>query len=993
MVNNNKLHKLSIGVITALGLMTAPQVFAQEDTEEGAEKPEQITIVGSRIRTDAFANETPIDIITIEDAEVEGMKTLGELLRTSTAAAGSSQITAALTVGFVTDGGTGAETVALRGLGANRTLILLNGRRAGPAGTRGATSSFDLNSLPLSAIERIEILKDGASALYGSDAVAGVINIITKKGDDKTITVDISQPLDSGGSDKRMNISWGEEFADGSIRVTADYRNQSMLRRGDRDYLNCTERKQTYVDTGVRSDPIDPRTGTYHCSETGFGLWLYGGVSSAYGGSLQAAYDYDGFFAANGFESINEADLFYFNSAGERVDVDFTTPEGWYPVSYGNDYASEGWWDLQHPYLSNATLFPETTNASLYITGEYNLTDNITMFGEFIHSRRTTETDDYRQFWTADVGTLSPSVLPGFSGATSAVFPVALTDHFSSEINVDYTRGVVGIMGDIGFWSWELSYQHSYNDGTYTQDIIFDDSMWMAQVNGYLGTSCAGEVTEFSNKTCVDIPWTDPQFLYGNRTPEQIDFLFGVDEGNTMYRQQTLEGFITGDLFELPAGEVGAAFGFQVQKDEIDDTPGYHTLNGNSWGLSSAGITAGEQTTKAVFAEFRAPLVEGIKGMESLDLTASGRWTDVDTYGSDTTFKVGLNWLISEGFSVRASRGTSFRSPALFELFLAEQTSFPGQTAIDPCLDYTGNFAAGNISERVYNNCIADGVPADYVQPGGSVLSVTSGGEGRLTAETSTAESVGFVFTSPEDTYAFSIDYFNIEIFDEITELTPGTIVSRCYASLDFANEPLCDLFTRRDGLGSGDYGIDQVNGGYVNVAYQVARGVDYAFTYQDDFDFGSIRFRVEHTMQIERARQLYEDSIYNNRIGENGNPKHVGVARLTYSNDDYSLTWTATYYDSTNDYEYYNSETNTSTVGGVPVYIIDETPWTTYHSVSGSFEIDDFDFTVGVANVFDEIPPQLSSSGFQLGNTALYSQYQSGFLGRRVFAQINYNF
>ena len=169
-----------------MGLLATPQVFAQEEAEDGAEPVEKISIVGSRIRTDAFANDTPIDIISVEDAEQEGLKTLGELLRTSTAAAGSSQITAALTVGYVTDGGTGAETVGLRGLGANRTLILLNGRRAGPAGTRGAVSAFDLNSIPLSAIERVEILKDGASALYGSDAVAGVINIITKKGDDKT---------------------------------------------------------------------------------------------------------------------------------------------------------------------------------------------------------------------------------------------------------------------------------------------------------------------------------------------------------------------------------------------------------------------------------------------------------------------------------------------------------------------------------------------------------------------------------------------------------------------------------------------------------------------------------------------------------------------------------------------------------------------------------------------------------------------------------------
>ncbi len=960
-----------------MGLLATPQVFAQEEAEDGAEPVEKISIVGSRIRTDAFANDTPIDIISVEDAEQEGLKTLGELLRTSTAAAGSSQITAALTVGFVTDGGTGAETVGLRGLGANRTLILLNGRRAGPAGTRGAVSAFDLNSIPLAAIERVEILKDGASALYGSDAVAGVINIITKKGDDKTITVDISQPFESGGEDKRINISYGEEFAEGSFRVTADYRNTAMMSRGDRDYFNCTERLQ-FLEDGSRSDPIDPRTGKPHCNESGYGLWLYGGVSSAYGGSLQAAYDYDGFFAANGFESINEAD------------VGFTTPDGWYPVSYGNDYASEGWWDLNHPYLAKQTVVPETTTTSLYATGDYNLSDSITMYGELIFSRRTTETNDYRQFWTADVGTISPSVLDGFDGA-GAVFPVALTDHFSSDIEVNYTRGVAGLTGDIGFWTWDLSYQHSISDGDYNQDIIFRDSMLMAQENARDGVTCSGKVTPYSVKTCVDIPWTDPQFLYGNRTAAQIDFLFGRDSGNTEYTQQTLEGFITGDLFTMPAGEVGAAFGFQVQRDEIDDRPGYHTLNGNSWGLSGAGITAGSQTTKAVFAEVKMPLLEGVAGAERLDLTASGRWTDYDTFGTDTTFKLGLNWEIVEGLSVRASRGTSFRAPALFELFLAEQTGFGGQLAIDPCLDYEAGFASGAISDTVYQNCIADGVPADYVQAGGSVTLVTSGGAGRLQAETSVAESVGVVWTSPEDTFAASIDYFAIEINDEIDELGGADIVSRCYSSIDFANEPLCDLFTRRDGSSANDYGIDQVNGGYVNIAYQEVRGVDYNFTYQDDFDWGSLRFRVEHTMQIEQYSKLFADSPYNRRTGEQGYPKHVGVARLTYSNDDFSLTWTANYFDSTNDYEYYASETNTTTVNGNTVTFIDETPWTTYHTVSGSFDYESLDVILGVANVFDKEPPRISSSGFDLGNTVLASQYD--FIGRRVFANLRYNF
>jgi outer membrane receptor protein involved in Fe transport len=979
---NNKLAKsvrLAIAFGAAASVLPATNAFAADEDPEASAKAERITVIGSRIRTDEFANDTPIDIISVADAEKSGMKTLGELLRTSTAAGGSSQLTAALTVGFVTDGGTGTESVSLRGLGAQRTLILLNGRRAGPAGTRGAVSAFDLNSIPLSAVERVEILKDGASALYGSDAVAGVINIITKKGDSKSVTVDISQPFESGGEEKRINISYGEQFDKGSFRVTADYNNKSMLQRGDRDYLDCTERLQ-FKEDGTRNDPIDPRTGEAHCSETGYGLWLYGEPSTALGGSLQAAYDYDGFFAANGYESINDKD------------IALTTPEGWYPVSYADDYASEGWWDLQHPYLAKQTLIPETTTASLYLTGDYNITDDIMLYGEFMHSQRVTETYDYRQFWTAEVGALPASSYEGFgSDSDAAIFPVALTDHFDSEIEVNYTRGVIGATGDIGFWTWDVSYQHSYNDASYDQEIIFYDSMYMAQVNAYYGTTCNGEVTEFSGKTCVDIPWTDPEFLYGNRTAEQNDFLFGSDKGTTTYRQQTIEGYVSGDLFELPAGEVGVAIGFQIQKDEIKDTPGEHTLNGNSWGLSSSGITEGDQLTKAVYAEFLVPVIEDLFLVEKLDVTASARFTDVDTFGSDTTYKLGLNWKIIDGLNIRASQGTSFRSPALFELYLAEQTSFGSQFAIDPCVDYQTEFDSGNITETVYSNCAADGIPTDYENPGSSALLVTSGGAGRLSAETSTAQGTGIVWTSPEQTFAFSVDWYKFEIEDEISSLGGSDIVGRCYSSTDFANEPLCNLFTRRDGSDAYDFGIDQVNGGYVNIANQVAEGIDYQFTYQDEFEFGELRFSLEHTKQIKRVSQLFEDSEYNNLIGENGNPEHNGVARFSYSNDDFNVTWTTTYYSATNDYEYYFSETNTTTVNDETVTFIDEIPDTVYHSVSAGFSIDKLDLIFGIANVMDKEPARISSSGFDLGNSALISQ--SDFVGRRAFANLRYNF
>ena len=173
------------------------------------------------------------------------------MLQSSPIAAGSTQITSALSSNFVTNGGQGAQTIDLRGLGPNRTLVLLNGRSAGPAGTRGAVSSFDLNVLPISIISNAQIMKTGASSVYGSDAIAGVVNIITSSDTDGIeIGANVSVPLDGGGEQYRINAIWGKMFDRGHIMIAADYSHTNELRRGDRNYLACPE-AFTFREDGV----------------------------------------------------------------------------------------------------------------------------------------------------------------------------------------------------------------------------------------------------------------------------------------------------------------------------------------------------------------------------------------------------------------------------------------------------------------------------------------------------------------------------------------------------------------------------------------------------------------------------------------------------------------------------------------------------------------------------------------------------------------------
>ncbi|PHR65505.1 MAG: TonB-dependent receptor [Idiomarina sp.] len=951
-------------------LIAAPAMAQDqnEDEQEAEKAVEKIQVTGSRIRTDGLDSPTPIEIITTELAEDQGLNTLGELLRTSTVASGSDQLVSAYSVGYVTNGGSGAESISMRGLGAGRTLVLLNGRRAGPAGTRGTVSAFDMNALPISVIERVEILKDGASSLYGSDAVAGVINIITKKGEGGQVNVSGSAPFEGGGETYRLNATYGSAFDRGSWRVVVDHNVNTGLKRADRDYFDCSTRYLfNDIETGERADPIDPRTGEYHCNESGFGLWHSGSAGT---GRIQynyGNYDVDPVTETN--PNVTQA------------------PDGWYWAGY--DKESDGLLDGGgHPFRLEQTMIPETTVNSAYFQADYDLTDTISTYGELLYSQRVTKSQSARQFWPADlVGYVPISTVPGFDG-DSWVMPVHYTNHYGNETTVDYTRLVLGLEGSIGFWNWDISYQRSENDGTYEQDIILRDSMLMAQET-LLGVPCEGRVTSISGKACYEYDWFDPQNIYGNPSQEARDFLFGYDKGNTEYTQDTIDAYITGDLFEMPAGPVGTAVGVYWQRDEINDVPGENTRAGNSWGLSGAGITAGEAKTTAAYAEFQVPLLRDLPFVESLDLTTSGRWTDVDIYGSDTTFKVSANWEIGAGFRLRASRGSSFRAPALYELFLQNQTGFLGQTA-DPCLNWVES-----TNPQVRENCAAEGIPESYttaVGSSGSMTSITGGGAGQLKAETSISEGIGLVYSTDDGRFAASVDYYDVVISDQISSVAGGSVLNQCYTSNDFANEPFCDQITRRDGSADGDWSVLEVRGGYLNTAQQVVRGVDIVVTYQDSFDFGDLRIKLDHTNQIERSFQQFVSDDPEQNIGYIGNPRNVGTLNTTLTRDEWSFNWNMSYYDATSDYRYFG--TSSTTYRGETVRFVAETPTYVLHSLSASTTFNDnIDVTVGVGNIFDKQPPMVSpAAAAVVGNTPLFAS-QLDYLGRRAFFNVSYSF
>lgn len=399
---------LGFASLSAMAVVIAAPAMAQESapaesSAETAAPEDAIVVTGSRLRgVTPFNSPDPIAVIDPNIASKEGKFDLASTLQSSPIAAGSTQITAAISSNFVTNGGPGAQTIDLRGLGPNRTLVLLNGRRAGPAGTRGGVSSFDLNVLPQSIAENVEILKTGASSVYGSDAVAGVVNIKTKTNTNGLeLNGTVSVPFDGGGEEYRVNAVWGKTFSRGHILVAGDYTKINELKRGDRAYLACPE-AYTFRPDGSRADIVDPRTGKFMCEDLRWGhVWTYNLIDNL---------RLDGPGGPNtGLNTSpnGQTVLMQFQYPGEVLGVptygapsfagDFGMPAGWFPTGYNT--ASLAIQNAYHPFVEQSTIIPKTERFTAFVDGAFEVSDSLELFGEFLFNRRKTYQNGWRQFW------------------------------------------------------------------------------------------------------------------------------------------------------------------------------------------------------------------------------------------------------------------------------------------------------------------------------------------------------------------------------------------------------------------------------------------------------------------------------------------------------------------------------------------------------------------------------------------------------------------
>jgi outer membrane receptor protein involved in Fe transport len=950
---------------------------------------EVITVTGSRLRRDAFNSVAPVQLITREEVTAAGFTSATEALQSTGVTTGGAQIDNAFG-GFVTDGGPGANTLSLRGLGPERTLILINGRRVAPSGTRGAVGSADLNVLPNAIIDRIEILKDGASSIYGSDAIAGVVNIVTIDDvEGATFEAQYKSPMDGGGETGRVSVVagfGGERF---SFAGSLEFYDRSEITLAERDWTRCNLDLLRDPVTGASLDFVDPRTGQPKCYPiTGSGS---NGVTINTIGTASAT-------GVGAPGSVGTA----FNRWRPNPAIT-TGVTGFEGVGGGTNNLNVR--DTFEPRMLNESLVSPAENTNLFLQATYDLDalGDAEIYVDFLGSRRESQQTNYRQL-ALDYRVGSPLIPPNLAfsvfagdqgtsgGANVGVRAFIGWGNDTSEQVVDFYKPAAGLRGDIGDeWRYDAQVSFSTSDATYKQESFLIDKLTYAGnvVTAPTGTSpslvrngltCAINLTNPAER-CIPYPVLDSALIGGVMPADFANYIWRDVVGKTEYDENIAGVTFDGPIATLPAGRVNAAFGYENRQMEIDDTPDPNSVANNLYNLTSATPTRGEDEVNEIFTEIEVPLLSNKPGAEELTINGSWRYTDYDSYGSDDTYKIGLMYRPVDWFSVRVTQGTSFRAPALYEQFQGPTSGFLSQQG-DPC----NNYGAPGVNPVRVTNCASEGLAPTFQATSGIRVLSEGGAAAGLEAEYSDNLTYGII-VQPElgsaGDLSVAIDYFDIEINNGVAQAGGTNILARCYDDPQFrAGGGFCNLVTRNAAVSQ----QLTVSNAHTNIATQLAEGIDYTIRYDRELGPGNIRVNAQATHYLEQSSKLFEDDELDRLNGSLNAPENIASLGLSYYWNNWRFLYGVDWIDSMESYTFLEVNPATS-VRDLDVGDYQE------HFMSVRYTSENWEVTAGVRNLFDEEPPTISQ-GYAMyprqGNSPIYSGYD--FFGREAFVQVSYS-
>jgi len=951
-------------VFLLLAALHAPPLLAQvgapdassDDTTQHA----TVEVTGSRIKHSEYTSISPVQVIEVETNRALGQMETAEFLQKSSIAAGATQFNHQFGI-YVTEGGTGTQTLSLRGLGATRSLVLLNGHRPGPAGTQGRVGAFDLNVVPSAIIERIELLKDGASSIYGSDAVAGVSNIITRRNiTTPEITVSTRMPIAGGGEVHTLSAANGWMFANGNITLAGEYWKQEPLKMGDRRFLRCAE-DLVWDANGRRINRVDNSI---------IGNTRWGGCDHLL---INAVDDLDADTTIRYVPSWDGTTIG--NLPGYRPRINTTY----------DDSAQASYTEVRNfPQHDETYIVQGMQRSSAYAAANFS-SGAVNWNTEILFNRRESE---YKGFWQyaptiANFEDAYPND-PDFRvpNAPSELFRPIMPFRDYERQRVDYYylhSGLDGLFANT--WSWSV-------DGSWTR------SRGMYEILG-IDASKTGDWDESEDAPTID--YLDPGFLSGERIDELVALIGVRDRGHTIYDQSVLTASLNGELMRLPwahAGVVSSAIGAEYRKYRIDDQPGFMASNGLLWDSGTARVTRGDDTVKELFAELEADLLGGLVGAEKVNVNISARWFDYASIkGRDSVWKAGLGWQIVPALRLRATKGTSFRAPGLYEQYLDIPPGFLAQFFIDPCIDWNNS-----TNPMLRANCAAAGIPSDHSGRGSPIKIYRGGGLGLLKPETSNARTAGLVWTPTAIPLSIALDYFEITVNDQISSLGAINIARSCYGADVWPNN-FCNMLVRNPGGGEDAYNIREIYSNFLNINKQKVRGYDLVAHYESATPIGKIGIETQITQTREDVTQVFDTPLEGgeliaNFIGAIGRPKWVGNLVASLNRRDWTWTWGMDYVAATRrltplapggNYEYF---------GYQDARVDSKAASRMYHSISAQYAQDKWSLLVGLRNVFNTKPDRVSAAATdnRYGNTPAFAT-QYDYYGISLFARWNYRF
>lgn len=745
---------LHVAALVATGagcvLLTQPSASQEIEEETADETIEEIVVIGSRLRRRDYSSPSPISTIDREALHASGQGTLESALSQMPQFTPSFDRTA-------NNPGNGRAYVNLRGLGPGRTLVMLNGRRLAPS---GIGTEVDLNNLPQALIESVEVVTGGASAVYGSDAVSGVVNF-TLREDFDGFGLDASAYATEEGDSTiyDLNLAYGHNFPSGRGNITL--------------YGGYYDREETYADAReFTSVPLSDDIFDGRIVETG--------SPRVPDGSMWVP-------------AIDWGD----GPADTIFDADGNPRQFMFPDDLYN-YAPANFLQLpMQRYHGGLFLNYDLTNRSeLYTEASYSRSE-VELISAPVPAARLLEVNfDNPVLTPATRQLFADNLFPAGDGSGIGFFVRRFEELGPrvSDVTSAYTRLLAGIRGDVlSDWGFDAWITYTRND---EDDDFFNDGSLSRWQQGMLVDPATGQCFDPSNG-CVPVN----MFGAGNLSADAVEFLRLPPSRNSTAREQMLVGgYVRGPLFDTWAGPVETVLGAEWRRDDgsflVDPSVAADDSMTAAAFFDPDRDVIGEEEVVEIYAEALVPLAEDLPLAEHLSVEFGGRYSRYENAGSDETYKVGLQWAPVPDLRFRGMFQRSVRAPNLREAFeeqvvVVDSLVFDDPTQ-DPCSASAEPLERGNAGK-----CIATGLPADQVgvfEAGVFPASFISGGNPDLESETADTVTLGLVVAPAAiPNLQFSVDYFEIDLAGEIGSLNA---VSACF-DIGNVDNLYCDQISR----------------------------------------------------------------------------------------------------------------------------------------------------------------------------------------------------